>query len=166
MQPWNVTSETMPAAHAKLTPEAVGNFVLAGRSVFTLRNTKTGNRVTYRVRRLEKDAARAGQQSAIEMWFVDVLAGPENTTDYRYIGIITRSGFNWTTKSKVATDAPSVEVFRWFWRQAKRDGARWTITLPAHIEVWHAGTCGRCGRALTVPESIQTGLGPVCAGLS
>jgi hypothetical protein len=30
------------------------------------------------------------------------------------------------------------------------------------MELWHEGRCGKCGRALTVPESIESGLGPVC----
>ena len=31
------------------------------------------------------------------------------------------------------------------------------------LEVWHEGRCGRCNRALTVPESIASGIGPECA---
>ena len=36
--------------------------------------------------------------------------------------------------------------------------------MPLTLTVFHDGKCGRCGRKLTVPESIQSGLGPVCAG--
>jgi len=28
--------------------------------------------------------------------------------------------------------------------------------------VFHEGACGRCGRTLTVPESIASGFGPEC----
>jgi hypothetical protein len=37
---------------------------------------------------------------------------------------------------------------------------------PAEVdlEVWHEGRCGACGRRLTVPESIERGLGPECYG--
>jgi hypothetical protein len=28
--------------------------------------------------------------------------------------------------------------------------------------VHHEGRCGRCGRTLTVPESIESGFGPEC----
>jgi hypothetical protein len=34
--------------------------------------------------------------------------------------------------------------------------------LQDFVEVWHEGTCGKCGRALTVPSSIENGLGPEC----
>jgi hypothetical protein len=35
--------------------------------------------------------------------------------------------------------------------------------LPKGLKVHHEGRCCRCGRKLTVPESIETGLGPECA---
>jgi len=33
------------------------------------------------------------------------------------------------------------------------------------FELMHEGRCGRCGRPLTRPESIQSGIGPICATL-
>jgi hypothetical protein len=29
--------------------------------------------------------------------------------------------------------------------------------------IWHHGICGRCCKTLTVPASVATGLGPICA---
>jgi hypothetical protein len=34
--------------------------------------------------------------------------------------------------------------------------------LGATLEFWHEGRCGRCGRRLTVPDSIASGYGPEC----
>ena len=34
--------------------------------------------------------------------------------------------------------------------------------LPDFIEIYHDGRCGKCGRQLTVPASIETGFGPEC----
>jgi hypothetical protein len=31
--------------------------------------------------------------------------------------------------------------------------------------VWHEGSCARCGKKLTVPESIESGFGPECVKL-
>jgi len=31
------------------------------------------------------------------------------------------------------------------------------------VNIYNLGTCGRCGRPLTDPESIKRGLGPTCA---
>lgn len=37
-------------------------------------------------------------------------------------------------------------------------------TLPSFMNVYHVGRCGKCGRPLTDPGSINIGLGPVCRG--
>ena len=37
-------------------------------------------------------------------------------------------------------------------------------SLPEGYEVRSSGTCMRCGRKLTVPESIDQMVGPECAG--
>jgi hypothetical protein len=34
--------------------------------------------------------------------------------------------------------------------------------MPPLTEIWHEGRCGRCGRKLTVPDSIAIGIGPDC----
>ena len=49
-------------------------------------------------------------------------------------------------------------AWRWLWT---RLNAR--AVLPANVTVWHEGKCGACGRKLTVPDSIKSGIGPVCA---
>lgn len=124
-------------------------FVMAGNAVFTVLNPATGNRFTYRV--------RAGKGEGAPH-FVGVLTGPDNTADFSYLGCIFADGrFVVTSKSRISAGAPSAKAFAWTWGRlsAGRDLG------PA--EVWHEGRCGRCGRALTVPESIETGLGPVCA---
>ena len=36
-------------------------------------------------------------------------------------------------------------------------------SMPANVEINHEGRCGRCGRALTVPESVASGIGPESA---
>ena len=36
-------------------------------------------------------------------------------------------------------------------------------TEAKSLEIWHEGRCGRCGRKLTVPSSIESGIGPECA---
>ena len=40
----------------------------------------------------------------------------------------------------------------------------WYASKAETVQVWHEGRCGKCGRKLTVPESLTSGLGPECAG--
>jgi len=124
-------------------------FVKAGKAIFTVENITTENRYTFRVTRCKDN-----QKS---IWFVCVLSGPNNKTNYSYIGTIFDSEFRHTRKSRVRDDAPSFKVFKWLniFLQSERE-------LPDNIVVHHEGFCGRCGRALTVPESIESGYGPEC----
>lgn len=116
-------------------------------AVFTLVSKVTGTRFTFRIR-CPKDANGSGIR------FVDVLTGPENTSDFSWLGMITaQRGFVHGRKSRISPEAPSAKAFAWFWRNVGSES----------VEMWHTGRCGRCGRELTVPESVATGIGPVCA---
>jgi uncharacterized protein DUF6011 len=132
------------------TASAAKAYILAGHATITLESKKTGSRFTYKIKRQNQIA------------FVSVLRGPENTTDYAYLGAIflgpSRNGdFRVTAKSTISSSAPSAQAFAWAWKRL------YAGHLPETLNVWHEGTCGRCGRALTVPESISSGLGPICA---
>ena len=81
----------------------------------------------------------------------------DNWSNYAYIGLLTQAGLRLTAKSNASEDAPSVKAFRYAWN-ALVNGV-----IPGTLEIWHEGSCGRCGRTLTVPESIASGIGPECA---
>lgn len=122
-------------------------FILAGNATFTLRSKKTGTRYTYRV--------RASQDKSV--YFVALLTGNDNETDYQYFGYIRRGVFfHGGRKARVGSDRPSVKGFAWTFRQLQAGH------ISEHLEIWHEGRCGRCGRLLTVPESIESGFGPEC----
>jgi len=135
----------------RIAQDMVAKFVLAGSATFTIENTKTGNRFTFRIDQPDSDAPH----------FVSVLTGPDNGSDFSYLGTIFElSRFVHGKKSSIGKDAPSAKAFRWLFDRIRSN------TLPECVAVYHLGRCGRCGRALTVPESIQTGLGPKCRGLA
>lgn len=125
-------------------------FVLAGNATFTLRSKKTGDRFTYRIRRPEG-----------KPHFVSVLTGSDNESHYQFLGtIFDGSRYRHGASSRITTDATSARAFDWFWEAMSRG------IMPEQLEIWHEGRCGRCGRTLTVPESLILGLGPECAGRS
>lgn len=142
---------------AQLT-DAVGIqlFATAGNAHFTIVNPERGTRYTFRVRKGEGERAP---------WFVSVLTGPDNGRSYQYLGHIfwdTPQRFHHGRKSRIGRDAPSARCFAWFWTHLCHHIAAGDSDLD-RVEFWHEGRCGRCGRRLTVPESIETGIGPVCA---
>ncbi len=120
------------------------NFILAGRAVFTFLNTKTDNRFTYKVIKHKTN----------DIFFVSVLTNPDV---YQYIGFIKDGVFKHTSKSKISNKAQSVLVFDFVFFKLSSN------SLPEFIEVWHEGKCGKCGRSLTVPNSILSGFGPECS---
>lgn len=132
--------------------DSIRAFLTAGRAVFTLTSTKTGQSYTYRIAQGRGEAA--GSKPA--PFFASVLTGPDNTSDYTYMGVLdTDMGVVFTTQaSKVAADAPSFVALNWYLAHLG----------DARVEFRHEGRCGRCGRVLTVPSSIDSGLGPECAG--
>jgi Family of unknown function (DUF6011) len=144
-------AETTQDMRGRLTsaPDAT-RFALAGKSTLTLVSVKTGARFTYRI-----SAAPDGNAH-----FVGLLTGSDNTADYKYLGRISRGVF-WLGRKipragDISRDAPSAKAFDWTWRQLAKG------ELPESLEIWHEGRCGRCGRKLTVPSSIESGFGPEC----
>lgn len=130
-------------------------FALAGNARLTLVSKKTGQRFTYRVR---QPKGEAGQKPSPH--FVQLLSGPDNTADYQFLGtIFNAQEYRPGRKSRIGAAAPSARAWAWFWPRLAAGH------LPEALEVWHEGRCGRCGRALTVPESIERGIGPECAAV-
>ena len=120
------------------------DFIFGGNALFTCRNTKTSNRFTFKVTKHKKE----------DIFFVKVLTNPDV---YQFIGSIKRgSNYKHSVKSKISDNAQSVKVFSYLLEKLNSN------TLPEFIEIWHEGRCGRCGRTLTVPESIESGFGPEC----
>lgn len=155
-------------------------FVLAGAAIFTIENDE--RHYTFRVSRkgggahcvkcdgtgywensLRECYACRGTGETVPIHFVGLLTGPDNEADYMYVGILqAESGkLVLTGKSKYTDDSAPVKCFRY------ATACLWgDYDLKGGFEIHHEGRCGRCGRLLTVPESIKKGLGPVCANKS
>jgi hypothetical protein len=142
---------TPPPRRTVSQPGDMLAFALAGNATFTLEGRT--RRFTYRVR-LEPDKR--------QLFFVSVLTGADNENAYAYLGTVANTPshlFSHGRKSRITRDAPSARAFRWFWYALTSGNAE-------HLDqmhFWHEGRCGRCGRKLTVPESLERGIGPECA---
>lgn len=129
-------------------------FMMAGNAYFTLRSLRTGTRFTYRVAMPKKARAEPNP-----WYYVSLLNGPDNTANYTWMGTILSNGsFKLAPRGLVGSEAPSMKGFLWLLERLRAG------RLPETTELWHEGRCGRCGRLLTVPESIAAGIGPECAG--
>lgn len=126
------------------------NFLLAGNAIFTVSNGD-GLHYTFNVVRKEFDSN--------VRYFVNLLTGADNTSDYTYIGMLNpETGDVFPTRaSRFDVGSTPMRVAKWAVRQVMLERE-----LPEGYAIQHAGRCGRCGKMLTTPESIATGLGPVC----
>jgi len=123
-------------------------FFIGGNAIFTVSNGL--KHYTFKVRQPKKDSP----------YFVNMLTGPQNTSDYTYMGIFnpTWNKVILTKKSKYTNESQPVNVFNWAMKVVKFDQK-----LPEGYSIQHEGKCCRCGRTLTTPESIANGIGPECA---
>ena len=138
----------MTHSHLMTSAQDVLTFAMAGNARLTIVSKATGQRFTYRLRASEDGKIR----------FVGLLTGSDNENAFTFIGIVKDGAYVRTAKVRIGEDAPSVKAFTFFWRHL-------TERQQVHegLEVWHEGRCGRCARPLTVPESIERGIGPDCA---
>jgi hypothetical protein len=130
------------------------NFFMGGNATFTVDNGK-GTHYTFKIRQPKKDNPRFTGRAP---HFVSLLTGPDNVNSYSYLGMITAlEGFKLTKASKMNDASVPVKVLRWVLNLVATNGS-----MPTGYKVHHEGKCGCCGRALTVPESIERGIGPEC----
>lgn len=139
----------------ELAPQNVIPFINApreGRSkgcTLTVVNDATGGRVTVRFRKPK------GFKSVL----VDVMVGSDNENDFAFAGTLRGTELKLSAKAKAPRERADFakKVLDWTLRAAEAGDLKTVRCL-------HEGRCARCGRKLTVPESIDSGLGPECRG--
>jgi len=130
------------------------NFFLGGNATFTVDNGR-GTHYTFKIRQPKKDNPRFTGPAP---HFASLLTGPDNENSYSYLGIVDNNmTVRLTAKSKMNDDSTPVKVLRWVLSLVATNGS-----MPDGYKVHHEGKCGCCGRTLTVPESIERGIGPEC----
>jgi hypothetical protein len=146
----NESADSEQTDGRSFTAEQAKQFILGGKAIFTIEGKQA--RYTFRITRSEPD------QSGRSVYFVSLLTGPENLSDYTYIGLLAEltGQIRLTAKSRMTAESGPVRALGWVTRRI------WTGLEIAPAKIWHIGACGRCGRALTVPASIESGFGPEC----
>jgi hypothetical protein len=161
----------LPLRGAITQPTLLLMHIMAGRSILTVRSRKTGEHYTFRFSRPAVSKERDGQR-ARPVW-VSLYGGPQGgylDTDaerrnWTFIGTIWPNhnpfSFSMSSKSKLAATDKAALTAAWMARRLPEHAD----LLMEQAEWWHEGICGRCGRRLTVPESIESGFGPECRAI-
>lgn len=116
----------------------------------TIENPATRQHRTFSIRTQPEDAKFAPGQRIVAL-----LTGPCNESDYQGFGFVAEDGTVLVWRSKRGGD------FEKFADMLANPVSWMTRTGVNYL---FEGRCIRCNRKLTTPESIRTGIGPVCAG--
>lgn len=140
-----------PNQHLFTDPDLARKYILAGKAIITCVSERTGKHITFRIR-------SKADRMRITRWFVRADIG--NTS--RYITWLLKDA---ATGLILVQASPGYDALRdayngfCFITKHLLNGNH----LPPQMKIYHHNTCGRCGRVLTNPQSIQSGIGPECA---
>ena len=134
-------------------------FLIAGKAIFTVVSTKTEKRYTFKVTQLTDRNKKKSEQDPNAPFFVSYLNGSDNGSSYAFLGsIFQKQTYRYSKKSKAGFESVVNKTFNWLFNTLITEN---TENFKM-IEFWHEGKCGACGRRLTDPISIETGMGPIC----
>jgi len=142
-------------------------FIVAGKATFTISPSeafKVWLQETHGVECLPhytyKIARSKDQPGKEPVYFVSLLTGPDNWTNYTYMGLLNTDTLDvrLTGKSRYRETSAPYLVLKAVLQRLASDKP-----MPDGC-FRHEGKCCRCGRKLTVPSSIDSGIGPECAG--
>lgn len=126
--------------------------------IYTIKSSQTGDHRTFKINTQGEKAEFAPGKRVVSLF-----TGTDNTADEHYTGF-------------AFIDDAGIHV----WEKKRSEGLwqtyatmLWTLALDGAFSAWadkgytimSEGRCLRCNRLLTTPESIKSGIGPICAGL-
>lgn len=129
------------------------DLIFAGKAIITIKSKDTGKHFTYKI------STPRGKRD-VGPYFVSLMTGPDNNSHYTYFATIfgkEKYRFN-ENKSRISKQSLGIRAFEWFLLHLLEG------SINDRVLLYHEGRCCRCGKRLTEPKSIETGLGPFCRG--
>jgi len=131
-------------------------FLFQGKAFFTMHNIEKDTHITFRVQTLKR---KRGQPEDTRYFDVYVKALNDKYQGNRYIGRIDRKSKSFKPYGYVERDHVGIQTIEWIIRNWA-NLEEWE--KEGKLAIYHLGSCCKCGLPLTVPESIQNGIGPQC----
>lgn len=141
-----------PIVRKSITPDQFRNFIFGGRAVFTLENSSTGNYITFRIKAVKKQGKVVPNEYTVES---KVLG--DASSGYSFMGFLNLN--RRTFKEWGSTPKGSIAYKTFYWMMKNFDRLE---DFSSKLAIYHEGSCCKCGMPLTVPESIDSGIGPEC----
>ena len=140
-----------PVTRKSISPAQFRNFIFAGRSVFTLENSSTGNYITFRIKSIKKQGKVVPNEYGVE---AKVLG--DSSSGYTFMGFLNLNRGTFQEWGSTQRGSISYVTFYWLMRNIGK------LEDFNTLSIYHEGSCCKCGMPLTVPESIDSGIGPEC----
>lgn len=144
------------ATSHKLDAASFRTFMFQGRALFTLENKEKESHITFRVQSLKR---KRGQEEETRLFDVHVKALNDQYHGSRFIGRLDRKLKTFKPSGYVERDHVGVQTINWIidhWNDLEK------FEGDGRLGMYHQGVCCKCGMPLTVPESIENGIGPLC----
>ena len=132
-----------------LNIENLKNNIFAGNCTITIQSTATLDHYTYKI--------RSTKNKENPVYFVSVLTAGDQYT--YFASIFESKELKITPKSKMNSESKCFLAFKFFFLNLITNNQ----TQLSKLNIYHSGTCSKCGRKLTTPESVKLGIGPFCA---
>lgn len=140
-----------------LPKDKVLDFIISGKAFITAKSLDTQRHFTYKISCPRSKRKLPNNQK--NLWWVSLLTGNNNETNYTYFGTIKRYNnsfiYQHSTKTHIKDSALGVIAFKYILKNL-------IDNKSMKVEFFHEGKCCKCGRLLTNPESIKKGIGPEC----
>lgn len=140
------------APRKALTAAQFRNFMFAGRAVFTLENRETKNYITFKIKQLRKAGKLVPNQFSVQC-----KALGDTTFGYVFLGFMHTDIQEFRPNKRTSASHLGFKTFYWL-----LDHFNVLEDYSDRLDIYHEGACCKCGMPLTVPESIEDGIGPIC----
>lgn len=145
-----------PAPRPNLNLKSLPVLALAGRAVLTFRNLETGTHMTVKLKQWRD---RQDRKIKLPIYSVEISMLGDRWNGYVKAGTLRTDSWTVTPGRGVSLDSRTGRALTWL-TAAIQNPER----IRGRVGLFHEGRCCECGLPLTHPESINTGLGPVCLG--
>ena len=134
-----------------ITPSQFRNFIFMGRSVFTLENNETNNYLTFQIREIKKNGKVVPNQFSVQCKSLG-----DKEYGYQFLGYLNLATKRFNSYKRTPNTFIGFKVFFWLMQNLER------LEAFPKLAIYHEGRCCKCSLPLTVPESIDSGIGPEC----
>ena len=125
-------------------------FIQGGNATFTVQSGKTGDHLTFNLKRAKGDDPKKPFFVRFNGEFLGTLW---QDTEGTLISTVVKG-----RKGAIGAEADTARhALHWVIYWLKED------TIPEQLTIQHDGSCCRCNRQLTHPDSLASGIGPECA---